>query len=80
MMSKTVQTSVTEQQLSDAQGGQGDCGDEPVWVECPDGYDSSMITAEDILRDAAIRRLPRSGAPRPGLFRERVARLALGVL
>ncbi|MGE3526007.1 MAG: hypothetical protein AB7I33_08800 [Gemmatimonadales bacterium] len=56
---QTVQTTVTEADLAEAQGGTCPGGDDtPVWVECPDDYDAATITADDVIHDPAIRKVP----------------------
>jgi len=51
-----AQTRITRQQLTEAQGGIDPTEDQTlVWVECPADYDADAITAEDIVRDPAVR-------------------------
>lgn len=53
---KTVQTTVTMEQLAAATGGMGG-GSAHVWVECPVSYDPARITADDIVNDSQIRQV-----------------------
>jgi hypothetical protein len=50
-----VQLKITQSDIDRAQGGQPQIEHtEGVWVECPDGYNPAMITAEDIVCDDDI--------------------------
>jgi hypothetical protein len=56
MMSKRVETKVTNADLAHAQGGEDRTGIVyRLTVECPDNYDAEDITAEDIVHDDQIR-------------------------
>jgi hypothetical protein len=51
----TGQTTVTQNELTEAQGGYAPVLDNSlVTVECPADYDLATITAEDILHDDEI--------------------------